>query len=341
MRGLSNVGIWAVLLHGSFTAGLDANVSRHIHHRRSLLAESVANILAQAMLVSPTQNPETKKTYHRGEETKLLRGGLAAMASKPALRSKESIRRKKLIHAPLPGSKKDSVVTGESKEAVRLRKSTIKRMRNLMIWDLGEKLVSALETVGKRKRILSYGLASDDLEVSSRIFAQSVGWQSFAGRRRLRDKIALKILDGASRSDGSQGAKDERQKFVIGVMGTSVTAGHDNFFNESWSMMLGNLLRSPFGAAGMDVEVRNHAIGGNRYETSSYCIEATVGNDVDVIGFEFNMIFHGPADAFEHFLRNALSLSASPPVFLQHLGFDADNPEVPERADVSKRVTLG
>ena len=56
---------------------------------------------------------------------------------------------------------------------------------------------------------------------------------------------------------------------------------------------------------------RNDAIGGNRYEPSAHCIEATVGPDVDIFGFEFNMIFHGPAAAFELFIRNTLSLPST------------------------------
>ena len=48
---------------------------------------------------------------------------------------------------------------------------------------------------------------------------------------------------------------------------------------------------------------------------------------MDLFFFEFNMIFHGPADAFEPFIRNILSLP-SRPVFCHMLGFDAQNPEV-------------
>lgn len=44
--------------------------------------------------------------------------------------------------------------------------------------------------------------------------------------------------------------------------------------------------------------MRNHAIGGNRYETSAYCVEATVGSDIDAFFFEFNMIFHGEKRSF-------------------------------------------
>ncbi len=55
--------------------------------------------------------------------------------------------------------------------------------------------------------------------------------------------------------------------------------------------------------------------------------KATVGPDVDAFFFEFNMIFHGPADAFEQLLRSALSLP-SRPAFCHMLGFDSADPEV-------------
>jgi len=53
-----------------------------------------------------------------------------------------------------------------------------------------------------------------------------------------------------------------------------------------------------------------------------------VGSDIDAFFFEFNMIFHGPAEAYEHFIRNVLEMP-SRPTFCQMLGFDAIDPEVP------------
>jgi len=95
------------------------------------------------------------------------------------------------------------------------------------------------------------------------------------------DKLAFEVV----------GDKDSDRKFVVGVMGTSVTAGHDNWyrpvipscgagnliqvlmltlcsplppvhttaarFNESWSAVLGQWLEPALGAAGVASEVRH------------------------------------------------------------------------------------
>jgi hypothetical protein len=132
------------------------------------------------------------------------------------------------------------------------------------------------------------GSSSDGAIDVAKVFAQGVGFQSDEARAQLVDKFALELL----------AEKPSERRFVVGVMGTSVTAGHDNWFNESWAQVLGAWLAPTFAAAGVSVEVRNHAIGGNRYETSAYCARATVGDDVDAFFFEFNMIFHGPGTRF-------------------------------------------
>ena len=119
--------------------------------------------------------------------------------------------------------------------------------------------MQALQRSGDRKRMLAFSISPTSLDVSERVVRQAIGWQTRGGQERLRDKLALKILDAAilqedtstttstttSAGGGveSGGGELARPSVVIGVMGTSVTAGHDNYFNESWSVVLGNLLR--------------------------------------------------------------------------------------------------
>lgn len=54
-----------------------------------------------------------------------------------------------------------------------------------------------------------------------------------------------------------------QKPFTIGVMGTSVTAGHDNFFYQSFSIVWGKLMNDSFAAAGSPLIMRNHAMGWN------------------------------------------------------------------------------
>jgi len=46
-------------------------------------------------------------------------------------------------------------------------------------------------------------------------------------------------------------------------MGTSVTAGHDNFFNQSFPVVWGVEMKEAFEAAGVNLTMRNHAMGWN------------------------------------------------------------------------------
>lgn len=82
-----------------------------------------------------------------------------------------------------------------------------------------------------------------------------VGFQSDESRAALRNKFTRGFL--ADRT------------FVVGVMGTSVTAGHDNYFNQSYPMVFESTMAQVLAAAGVRAEVRNNAIGGNRYEQVS------------------------------------------------------------------------
>ncbi len=296
--------------------------------RRSLLSkDSTLSILSQAMLITPGQNLETQKGLRRGSETKALVSKPPASASSSASNSHS--------HSNLKTGKGNKATTskaaaptrneGESPTDAKKRRKAMEKARESLGKDLGGRLAQALSKAGERKRVLAHSVHQKDREVSDRAFAQSVGFETTAGQQRLRDKFALKILNAALQAMEEQPPQKEASQpsqlllqpkappsVVIGVMGTSVTAGHDNWFNESWPVVLGDLLRRPFSAAfGVGVEVRNHAIGGNRYEPSAHCIEATVGPDVDIFGFEFNMIFHGPAAAFELFIRNTLSLPST------------------------------
>lgn len=46
-------------------------------------------------------------------------------------------------------------------------------------------------------------------------------------------------------------------------MGTSVTAGHDNYFNQSFPVVWGRIMEEAFTAANVSLVMRNHAMGWN------------------------------------------------------------------------------
>jgi hypothetical protein len=236
--------------------------------RRVLKASSSLDFLAQAMLLSPGKTPQARvRVDGRGSSTSKVAhsAAAAATATKAHAERQEAIALAEGIGGPLmlrlaEGLKATAATLAELEARVAGSAST----------SFGPGFVG--------------GSSSDGAIDVAKVFAQGVGFQSDEARARLVDKVALELL----------AEKPSERRFVVGVMGTSVTAGHDNWFNESWAQVLGAWLAPTFAAAGVSVEVRNHAIGGNRYETSAYCARATVGEDVDAFFFEFNMIFHGP-----------------------------------------------
>lgn len=46
-------------------------------------------------------------------------------------------------------------------------------------------------------------------------------------------------------------------------MGTSVTAGHDNYYNQSFPVVWGRIMEEAFTAANTTLVMRNHAMGWN------------------------------------------------------------------------------
>ena len=55
----------------------------------------------------------------------------------------------------------------------------------------------------------------------------------------------------------------EQGEFIVGVMGTSVTAGHDNYFEQSFPVVWGRLMEEAMASAGVNLTMRNHAMGWN------------------------------------------------------------------------------
>lgn len=111
--------------------------------------------------------------------------------------------------------------------------------------------------------------------------------------------------------------------------GTSVTAGHDNFFNQSYPVVFGRILQPVFEAAGVGLVVRNHAMGNNPAVPSAFCVGAQLGEDTDVAVWEFGMMVGGPLMLahVELWLRNALALPKRPALLFLDPGEGARKPD--------------
>lgn len=80
--------------------------------------------------------------------------------------------------------------------------------------------------------------------------------------------------------------QQNESKFVIGFSGSSVTAGHDNYFNESYPAVVERTLQRVFRPLGIALEVRNHAMGNNPCYPYDTCMSTHMGDDVDIITWE-------------------------------------------------------
>ena len=108
-------------------------------------------------------------------------------------------------------------------------------------------------------------------------------------------------------------------KFVFGIMGGSLTAGHDDYFKDSWPFKMGETLRDPFKQAGLELIVRNHAMGNTGSAPNSFCMAQMIGAENNIVHWEYMMNDAGmQGNPKEVFLRNAWGAKQSkqPPVML-------------------------
>lgn len=104
-------------------------------------------------------------------------------------------------------------------------------------------------------------------------------------------------------------------KFLISLLGSSVTAGHDSPFNESFSELLGPIMEPAF-APFFKLEVKNGALGNNPCLPYDVCVRTFAGADADIVHWEQSFNCFG-TDAkksyvFEQFIRQALTMPNKP-----------------------------
>lgn len=94
----------------------------------------------------------------------------------------------------------------------------------------------------------------------------------------LKAKYELKIL---STSDA-----EKKPQFVISFMGSSVTAGHDTKFDLSFSELTRSVMKPAFDAVGVELIVRNGAMGNNPCMPYDACVRTFAGPDADIVHWE-------------------------------------------------------
>ncbi len=110
---------------------------------------------------------------------------------------------------------------------------------------------------------------------------------------------------------------EDTAKFVIAFMGSSVTAGHDTPFNDSFTEVTGRTMRPPLQTVGIELESRNAAMGNNPCVPYDLCPKTFSGDDADLVHWEqsYNCFAHdvektGPI--FEQFIRQSIHMKKHP-----------------------------
>ena len=108
----------------------------------------------------------------------------------------------------------------------------------------------------------------------------------------LRLKVAEKILHKGS-------------TFTFVFSGTGVTAGYDNFFHQSYPMVIEKRLSPLFKALDIDLVVRNIGQVHVDCRLSNYCFDALGGDVADVVGWENSFDCGNAKDTHEFIARVA------------------------------------
>lgn len=106
-------------------------------------------------------------------------------------------------------------------------------------------------------------------------------------------------------------------KFVIGVMGSSVAAGHDNCNYDSYEKQLERFLQPVLKTANVNFEVRNAGEGGgcgDSMHNQVWCVRHTLGDDIDIAHYVWTYFENGAglAETHEKFIRWSLLMKRAP-----------------------------
>lgn len=104
---------------------------------------------------------------------------------------------------------------------------------------------------------------------------------------------------------------DSSSTFIISFLGSSVTAGHDSLFNESFPTLVGNHMSPVFVSLGIRFESRNVALGNNPCMPYNLCVKTFAGLDADIVHWEqsYNC---GDSPIAEQFVRQAMTIPNQP-----------------------------
>jgi hypothetical protein len=121
----------------------------------------------------------------------------------------------------------------------------------------------------------------------------------------LKNKYKTHILNAAIHGSDT---------FVISFLGSSVTAGHDSQFSQSFPVLVGKSLHPIFEKLNVTLISRNAAMGNNPCMPYDVCSKVFAGDDADIVHWEqtYNCGFGDSGKIIEQFIRQTLTIRTKP-----------------------------
>ena len=108
-------------------------------------------------------------------------------------------------------------------------------------------------------------------------------------------------------------ARFKKRPFKMTFGGYSVTVGRGNYFHQSYPFVMKRILEEPMKLLGVDLYVRNAAIGGIPSFPYGFCLDNFLGEDTDVVSWDYSMNESGGVSAgIEAYLRQTLTMKNGP-----------------------------
>uniref|UniRef100_A0A7S0WUK3 Uncharacterized protein n=1 Tax=Pyramimonas obovata TaxID=1411642 RepID=A0A7S0WUK3_9CHLO len=151
---------------------------------------------------------------------------------------------------------------------------------------LGQRLHDTIKTIDETLNQIKAKMNLEDAELDSCM--QRAHITSYF--EPIRNKLKMALLSSPS---------SDLRTYTVVFGGTSVTAGHDNYYNESHPFVFERLASCAFVAAGLKLVVRNTAMGFNQGLPYSLCAATYYGEDTDLAIWEMGPMGNSDPMGFE------------------------------------------
>jgi hypothetical protein len=184
----------------------------------------------------------------------------------------------------------------------------------------GEKILSLLEGY----------YFSKDQAFRMLMASWAVVWDFEATAPGKRDRNE-KLVDAMARAL----VTDEQKTFLMGGIGSSAMAGHENCNYDSYQKQMERLWQPVWKAAGMNFAFQNAGGGeecGDTRHNQQFCLKQNISPDVDIVHYSFTYSIDDLAHVqHENLIRWAQLLPKQPIVHILDVGYDdpASNPSNP------------